>query len=222
MPQITLYHFPYACSRVTMNALEETGVPFDTYLVNGMRDEQTTAAYLAINPKGKVPALAIDGRVLTENAAILHHLHTHFPAAKLLPDTDARLGSNQVLQDLFWCSSALHPMTRMIRAPMRFTSGDTAGVVALGKKYYEPVLAQLAERFDAGQWWYGSQWCILDTYLQWNYTTAQSGGLDLSSYPSLARHAEDVARRPSFQRAIARELADLEKSGIQLPFAAKK
>ena len=45
-----------------------------------------TPEYLAINPRGRVPALAVDGKVVTENTAILTWIATAFPEAGLLPD----------------------------------------------------------------------------------------------------------------------------------------
>jgi hypothetical protein len=69
--QITLYPFPASCSRVTMVALEEIGVDYALHCVNIRKAEQSSPAYLAINSKGKVPAMAVDGILMTENAAML-------------------------------------------------------------------------------------------------------------------------------------------------------
>jgi glutathione S-transferase len=216
--ETVLYYFPGACARVTLNALEEIGQPFRTVFIDPRKAQQNSPEYLAINPKGKVPALGIGGRVLAENAAILLHLHAQYPRSGLLPETDGRLGSNEPVEDLVWCAATLHPMTRMVAYPARFTVGaDAVGVAELGKHYYQPVLKRLAERLENGSWWYGDQWSIVDVYLYWNYSTAAIGGLDLSAYPAIARHAVDVRRRPSFLRALAREQADIQQHAMQMP-----
>jgi len=62
-------------------ALEEIGAPYERQLVNLAQGEHKSGAYLKINPHGKVPALAVDGMVLTENVAIL----TFHPFAPFSP-----------------------------------------------------------------------------------------------------------------------------------------
>lgn len=215
-PEMTLFHFPGACSRVTRTALEQAGVKYETKMARLMNPEGREE-YLAINPKGKVPALRIGEQILSENAAILLHLSRHFPDARLLPEENNRFGENQGTEDLLWCSATLHPMTRMIRNPARFNNtGDTDGIKALGIEYYQPVLKQLSERFEAGQWWYGAEWSIVDTYLNWNYTTAQNGGLDLSAYPSVQRHNDDAQAQAALARVLSFEAEELRELGASL------
>jgi glutathione S-transferase len=217
MAEVTLFQFPGACSHVTMVALEETGIAFSTYLANPI-DPARWAEYLQINPKGKIPALRVGDRLLSENAAILFHLHKSFPDARLLPSEPEGFGHNQTLQDLVFCSATLHPTTRMINAPFRYNStGDVDGIKAQGIQNYAPILKSLSERFTAAKWWYGSEWSIVDTYLNWNYTTAQKAGLDLSAYPALTRHSEDERARPAHQRVIAREAVELKQLGFLTP-----
>jgi glutathione S-transferase len=69
--KLTLYYAPIACSLVPLITLNESGAPFDVHTVLLAKGQQKTPEYLKLNPKGKVPALAIDGEVLTENVAIL-------------------------------------------------------------------------------------------------------------------------------------------------------
>jgi glutathione S-transferase len=107
----------------------------------------------------------------------------------------------------------------MINAPFRFSKGgDLEAIKALGIQYYAPVLKELSERFSAAKFWYGSEWSIIDAYLNWNYTTAQKAGLDISAFPAIARHSEDARARPAHQRVLAREAAELKQLGT-LPTA---
>ncbi|MGH8210242.1 MAG: glutathione S-transferase family protein [Steroidobacteraceae bacterium] len=215
MPTITLYHAPGACSRVTMNALEEIGLAYEDKPINIYAGEQKAPRFLAVNPTGKVPALRIDSKVLTENAAILFSLHQMYPHARLLPDeTDA---SNAGLQDLVWCSSTLHPMVRQIRMPTRYTDGDPDGIKAHGMKHFAAVAARIAARINDGRWWYGERWSIVDVYLYWICSTAAAGGVDLTGYPSILDHVKRVRARDSFVRALARERAAVQTAGITLP-----
>ena len=216
MNDLILFHFPAACSRVTMTALEEIGLSFEARCVNFRKEAQCSAEYLAVNPKAKVPALSIRGHVMTENAAILAFLNRQYPDAGLLPHDADPVLDNQGSTDLVWCSSTLHPMVRQIRMPMKWTLGDSesvAGVKADGLKKFAQECRGIAARVANG-WWYPSGWSIVDVYLYWAYSTAAKGGFPLGDYSALVDHAARVRARPSFQRALARERAAVEAEGI--------
>jgi len=112
-------------------------------------------------------------------------------------------------------------MVRQIRMPIRFTNGDPSGVQQNGLQNFPAILEAISKRVSGDRWWYGEAWSILDVYLYWNYSTAASGGMDLSPWPDLTRHAERVRQRPSFVRGLAREQAALERHGLQLPTGAR-
>jgi glutathione S-transferase len=214
---LILYHMPGACSRVTMSALEEIGLAYEDRPLDLMAGQQRSPEYLAVNPAGKIPALVVDGTLLTENAAILLYLHRVYPDAGLLPQGSDPIRQAQETSQLIWCSATLHPLIRSIRMPMRLTEADPAPVKARGMALMEPVAKSIAERLERGTWWLGDSWSILDVYIYWNYDTARSGGFDLDRYPVFAQHAQRVRARTSFQRALAREQCALDRAGIQLP-----
>jgi glutathione S-transferase len=211
---ITLYQFPAACSRVTMTALEEIGVPFDTVCVNIRTGSQTKPEYLAINPKGKVPAISIDGQIMTENAAILWMLHTMNPQVGLLPTLSGPTGAYKGLTDLSWCSGTIHPMVRQVRMPVKLTTGEPSGVREDGINKLRVECERVVGRVGNGGWWYGDTWSIIDTYLYWGYSTARKGSFPLEEFPALLDHAERVRARPSFQRVLAREQAAVQEHAI--------
>src|ERR1700756_1904959 len=90
--------------------LHEVGATFDSRPISFYRHENRTPEYLALNPEGKVPTLVIDGRPLTEVAAILFYIARRFPGANLLPD-DAEVGA-QVVSWMSFAASTLHPARR--------------------------------------------------------------------------------------------------------------
>lgn len=206
-----LYHMPAACSRVTMNALEEIGVPFELKVIA----HGTTRGpdYLAVNPNGRVPALKIGDRILTENAAILHFLDRRFPEARLLPEP-ADVPLNATLEDLVWCSSTLHAAVRPIRVPARFSDEGHDAIRAKGIEELAPLAARAAERV-ADAWWYGGEWSIVDAYLAWCFVTAAGAGFALPE--ALDAHAKRVHARGSWRRALERERTAVERQGIPLP-----
>ena len=76
---IVLYMGPGSCSRVTMTALEEIGLSYEDRALNLADGQQQKPEYLALNRKGKVPALVFGGTTMTENAAILSFLDRTYP-----------------------------------------------------------------------------------------------------------------------------------------------
>lgn len=210
---IVIYQYPAACSRVTMTALEEIGLNYEDRCVNISSAQQKSAEYLAMNPKGKVPTVIVDGTVMTENAAILAFLDAQYPQACLLPRSGDAVFDNRGLIDLVWVSSTVHPIVRQVRMPVKWTTGDPSGVKADGMAKFADECAKLSARIGDG-WWYGNDWSILDTYVYWAYSTAEKGGFVLSDYPVLTAHGERVRARPSFQRVFAREAAMVEREAL--------
>ena len=104
---LTLYYSPGASSVIPHITLEEIRVPYQRKLINLAKGEHKTDAYLKINPHGKVPALCVDGNVLTENVAILTYLAKQFPDARLLPQN--LLEEARCLSTMAWFASAVHP-----------------------------------------------------------------------------------------------------------------
>ena len=90
---LTLYYSPGASSVIPHITLEEIRAPYQRKLINLAKGEHKTDAYLKINPHGKVPALSVDGNILTENVAILTYLAKRFPDARLLPQNQPRRSS---------------------------------------------------------------------------------------------------------------------------------
>jgi glutathione S-transferase len=210
MAQLKLFHFPGGCSRVAMTALEHIGVPFEDELVNLMKGEHQQPRYRATNPRGKIPALLVDGQLLSENAAIQLWLDATWPEAGLLPKPANEWERAQQLSDLFWVSSVWHPYVRANKMPSRWTTGEEAPVRERGVELFTPCVAQLEERLTGQDWWY-AQWSIIDVYFYWAYTTAEEGQFDLSPYPNVNRHRTAVEALPAFQRALAREQAAKER-----------
>ena len=87
-PEIKLFYSPGACSLASHIVLEETGAPFEPVRVALAEGAQRRPEYLAINPKGRVPALLTDKGILTENIAILAYIAQIAPAARLAPLDD--------------------------------------------------------------------------------------------------------------------------------------
>jgi glutathione S-transferase len=108
---LILYYWPGASSMVPHIVLEEIGTAYQRQLVNLALGEHKSDAYLKINPHGKVPALAVDNTVLTENVAILTYLARRFPEAHLLPE--GAIEEARCLSTMAWFASAVHTTFRI-------------------------------------------------------------------------------------------------------------
>ncbi len=105
---LTLYLTPGASSMAAHIALHEVGTPFETRVISLAEKENRRPEYLALNPEGKVPTLVIDGRPLTEVAAILFYLARRFPEAGLWPDGELEAEA-QVISWMSFIASTIHP-----------------------------------------------------------------------------------------------------------------
>jgi len=105
---LTLYFAPGSSSFAVHIALHEIGLPFEGKPMSFKSNDLRSPAYLALNTEGKVPTLIIDGRPLTEVAAILYYLAKRFPDAGLLPRDDIEADA-QALSWMSFAASTLHP-----------------------------------------------------------------------------------------------------------------
>ena len=80
-----LYYAPGTCALATHIALEEVGAPYEAVLVDFRSQGQRSPEYLAVNPKGRVPALVTESGTLTETPARLCFVAQRFPKAELAP-----------------------------------------------------------------------------------------------------------------------------------------
>ena len=130
--------------------------------------------------------------------------------AKLLPPVSSDLDDARQIADLCYCSATLHPIVTRIRIPTFFAEDATAqadvwrrAVAAMAVQF-----TLVERRLSEGEWWYGSDWSILDAYLNWCWFRVTGAGFDPTPFPCFAAHAERVAERPSVRRALRREQAD--------------
>ena len=136
-----LYYAPGACSLAPHIALEEVGAPFELSRVDFGTNQQTSAEYLRINPKARVPALVDGDWVLTEAPAILRYIAARHPAAGLWPwepREEARCA-----EWLNWLSSTIQIAFGHVRRAARYASDPRAveDVATTGKKTAHRTLA---------------------------------------------------------------------------------
>ena len=208
MTDIILHMAPGTCARVPCILLEEAGADFETRVVRFLKGEHKSPPYRAINPKGKVPALQIDGATLTENVAIITYLAQRFPEAGLMPVADGAVEQAEQLADLSYCASTLHPIVTRIRLPGFFAGQEHAKQVwEKGCEAMDEHFQLIENRLCEQEWWYGDQWSAMDAYLGWIFWRVAGANYDVGPYPRFCDHLARLANRPAVARAMARESA---------------
>ena len=200
-----LYFAEGSCAFASLVALEEAGVHFVARKIDMKANEQRSAAYLAINPRGRVPTLIADGRAITETIALLTYIANRFPNAGLLPLGDpGRLARAYELMS--WFASGLHVTIAQIWRSTRFTQDATAiaalraeGPVILLEDYRE------IERLMDGPWLLGESYSVLDPYAVVFWRWGERLGFDMDRFPAWAAHRARVMARPAVERAVAIE-----------------
>lgn len=214
-PDLKLFYEPGSCSLAPHIALEEAGASFTPVRVNFTAAEQRSPAYLKINPKGRVPALAIGDWVLTENPAILQFIAQSHPDAKLWP-TDVRVAA-KCLEWMAWLSSGVHVTYAHVRRAERYATSEAAladvrikGAIST-REIWGDVETRLAALAGSGPWIAGNQFTVVDGYafVFWMWGRGQHLGYNMANdFPAWTAHAQRVAARPAVQRVLAREGLD--------------
>lgn len=212
MAGLRLFYAPGACSLAPHIALEETGEPFEPVLVDMKSGEQARPDYLRINPKGRVPVLALGDWVLTENPAILQFIALSYPDARLWPDHPHEQA--RAVEWLAWVASTVHVTYAHIRRAERYATSELAkdDVQATGLAASRVLWAAVDRQLGAGPWALGENHSVVDAYLLvfWTWGRGPVLGFDMArDFPSWTAHARRMALRPAVQRAFARERLDL-------------
>jgi glutathione S-transferase len=218
--QYRLYHSPGACSLAAHIAFEElavAGVTYEPVRVVIAEGQNQTAEYLAINPRGRVPALVIrEGeteQVLTELSAILIYLAKNYPTANLLPIDDT-LTFVRAVEWMSWLGATMHAAgVRTVLRPDRFVS-DPAAADAVKNRGTDNVrigFADIESRLQGRTWALGECYSMVDAYLLVFFRWGSRIGLPMRThYPHYTRIMDAVRARPAVQRAIAHEGIQIE------------
>src|SRR4051812_46028156 len=104
---VRLFYSPGACSLVPHVALEEAGAGFEAVRTAIAEGAHRRPEYLAVNPRGLIPAMEGDGRVVTENIAVLSYIGHRWPESGQLPLDDLSALA-RVYERLSWFATTVH------------------------------------------------------------------------------------------------------------------
>lgn len=196
-----LYYKAGACSLAPHIVAVEAGLPLNTISVDlGTKKDANGGDYLAVNPKGYVPALRTDaGVVLTEVGAILQYLGDINPNAGLMPPagTAARVKQQEWL---FFISTEIHKGMGAFFNPMMTPDWRKGVEATLGRR-----LAWLEKELGDGPYLSGETFTAADAYLFVVLNWAKIAGYDLDKFPKLVAFRKRVSERPKVQAALKAE-----------------
>lgn len=206
---LKLFTAPGSCALASHIALEEAGADYEAVNLNLKDGDQRRADYLAINPKGRAPALVVPGHgVLTENPVILAYVARTHPDANLAPLDDPFAFAELDAFNIFLCAT-VHPAFAHVFRPYRYADGEDA---AAAMKAKAPVA--LAEHFslieerlaDGRPWAHGDDYRVSDGYLFVFTRWLERNFPEVAArFPKTIGHRKRVAERPAVRRVLARE-----------------
>lgn len=204
----TLFFSPGACSLAAHIAIIDSGLSYQLRRLKFAENEQQSAEYLKVNPKGRVPALVTDRGTLTETTAILLFLAQMAPEKTLAPLDDpfalAKLqGFNSYL------SSTVHVNHAHGRRATRWADDPTA-IEAMKRKVPETMRAAyrlIEDDMLSSPFVMGETYSIADPYLFVMSSWLKGDGVEMAEFPRVKAHYERMQERASVQKALADEAA---------------
>ena len=195
---VTLYHSPNTRSTGALILLEELGADYDLHLLDMKSGEQRGAAYLAVNPMGKVPALRHGEAIVTEQVAVFLYLADLYPEAGLAPPIGDPLRGPYLRWMTFYAAS-FEPA--LVDLAMK---RDPAPQSTAPYGDYDTMLATLTGQLSRGPWMLGERFSAADvlwgTALRWTTMFKL-----VPESPLFADYIARVAARPASARARAKD-----------------
>lgn len=194
-----LYYAPGACSQAPHIILLETGLPFERVRVDlATKRTETGEDYLAIAPKGAVPALELDdGQLLTENAVVLQYIADQAPGWRLIPPYGT-IARYRVLEWLNYIATELHKGFAPLFHPTGEPRAHAMEAIAARFDYVEAGLG-------LGPFLAGPEFGIADAYLFVVLGWARVFHFDFARWPGLKAFRQRLGERPAVRAALHAE-----------------
>jgi glutathione S-transferase len=204
---LKFYYAPHTCALASHIALDQAGADYETVRVDFATNAQRTPAYLAINPKGRVPALVTERGVLTETPAILTFICQSYPQARLAPLDDAFALAQVQSFNSYLCSTVHVAHAHRMRG-YRWAD-DPAAIAEMQRKAPQAVsecFALVEHEMFKGPWVMGDTYGICDMYLFTFSQWLEADGVDLTKIPKVVDHRRRMSELPVVRRVVAAEL----------------
>jgi glutathione S-transferase len=182
---------------------EEAGTPYAWTSISTLDGSNKTPEYLAINPSGKIPAMADGDVVATESMAINLYIAQHYGQGGLWPDD--RQGQVQVLQWTFWSATEIEYYIGAIFAQLVMTPADRRDHATVDRLMGAmlPKFADLETALDGRDYVLGD-FSLADVNLAvQTFTIIDRFGQTMSEFPNIVAWTERCRQRPARQKVEA-------------------
>jgi glutathione S-transferase len=202
---LKLFYSPGACSLVTHIALEEAAADYEPVRVMLAEGEHLKPEYLAVNPHARVPALATNQGVITENIAILNYIADRFGAAGSVSRGDA-FATAKCNELLGWFAATVHISFAQVWRANRFTRDEAShpAIIAGGRENLVQQFAEI-ERLAADGWLIGDRFTAADSYALIFYRWGRRIGMDMRAYPNWAALNARLLTEPAVLKIVHKE-----------------
>jgi len=198
-----LYYMAGACPLAAHIVLEWTGARYEAEQLR--HDDLKKQAYLRVNPIGAVPALEVDGSIITQNGGVLTYLAEAYPDAQLGGDGTPR-GNAEVHRWLGLVNSDIHPAFKPLFGSTSYLEDEA--FIDKSKAHSRRTLRRLFEIVDTqlkGRDWITGKRSIADAYLFVVVRWAHAARIDLSDLAEIARYYERLQKDSGVTRALTAE-----------------
>lgn len=179
-------------------ALEEAKLPHDLVRIDFATAEQTKPEYLAINPKGRVPALITDtGAVLSETGALLEYVAALAPDANLVP-TDPEQAAH-MRSVMYYLATTMHVAHAHKLRGHRWADRPEshADMTAKVPQTMRASAAYVETVCLRGDFVLGGQLSLADFYLFAVCNWLEGDGVKVSDFPRIERFMTTMTALPS-------------------------
>jgi glutathione S-transferase len=203
---ITLYYSPGAASMVVHWLLLELDAPHTLRKLDTAAGEHKQPAYLSINPAGLIPALTVDGTVLTEAAGICLYLAEAFPGPGLAPAAGS-IDRGSYYRHMLYLANTLQPAFRAWFNPDEIAGPSNVDAVkACARARIEACWTQLDAQLAArGPYLLGDRLSAPDFMLTMLMRWSRNMPRTALAWPALARLAGLMKARPTWGELYKRE-----------------
>ncbi len=196
--RVTLFHSPNTRSSGALILLEELHADYQLHVLNMKTEEQRGAAYLAINPMGKVPAVKHGDALITEQGAVFLYLADLYPEAGITPSINDPL-RGPFLRWLFFYGSCFEPAV-IDRSQKREPA--PRGMSPYGD--YDTMLQTLTDQLAKGPYLLGEKFTAADVLWGTALTWITMFKL-VPELPVIKAYIDRVNARPAVKRAQAKD-----------------
>lgn len=185
-------------------ALEEAGLTYDTHRLDFAAGDQKTPDYARVNPKGRVPALDVDGTILTETGALLDYIATLAP--DLMPDDPIQAAKARSV--MYYLASTMHVNHAHKMRGFRWADLETS---------WQDMTAKVSETMTAsaqfvedecltGPYILGDTFTVADAYLFMVCTWLPGDDVDLAPFPKIRAFMDAMTARDSVKAVRSKDM----------------